>query len=293
MSFGWFANVTGMGASLGNCFEGLPDSMDIVSIWSGTESPEYFEDMHNCQRLKGTRVVKCRFAQSVPEKFGWDGSNPSKDNPVMVKAVQDFATEICEELLEKGYDGLDIDYEPTVGGPEAKGNLSQNEDAMHIWIEQLGKFLGPKSGTDKLLMIDGEINHRFLKNHGRYFDYLVSQAYNSRNNTQLENKLKQVINNYGSSEIDPLTEEEVTMKFFITENFEAVDVAMGGGYDFTDPKGNKMKSLEGMARWAPTNGFRKAGVGTYHMEAEYPTNPEYKWMRNAIQIMNPSMKTLK
>ena len=39
-------------------------------------------------------------------------------------------------------------------------------------------------------------------------------------------------------------------------------------------------------------GFRKGGVGSYHMEAEYPTNPEYKNLRKAIQIMNPSTKPL-
>ena len=43
---------------------------------------------------------------------------------------------------------------------------------------------------------------------------------------------------------------------------------------------------------ATENGFRKGGVGSYHMEAEYPTNPEYKNLRKAIQIMNPSTKPL-
>ena len=77
-----------------------------------------------------------------------------------------------------------------------------------------------------------------------------------------------------------------------TENFEAVDAAMNGGYDYTDRYGNTMKSLEGMARWQPSNGFRKGGVGTYHMEAEYGTTPEYKNLRKAIQIMNPSSHSL-
>ena len=32
-----------------------------------------------------------------------------------------------------------------------------------------------------------------------------------------------------------------------------------------------MKSLEGMARWVPRNGFQKAGVGAYRMEADHLT----------------------
>ena len=94
---------------------------------------------------------------------------------------------------------------------------------------------------------------------------------------QIESLTEQILNKYCPSAI---------------ENFEAVDIAMNGGYDFTDSYGNKMKSLEGMARWVPRNGFQKAGVGAYRMEAEFGTNPEYKNMRNAIQIMNPSSHTL-
>lgn len=48
---------------------------------------------------------------------------------------------------------------------------------------------------------------------------------------------------------EELGEEKVTNMSIMTENFEAVDIAMNGGYDFTDSYGNKMKSLEGMARW--------------------------------------------
>ena len=78
----------------------------------------------------------------------------------------------------------------------------------------------------------------------------------------------------------------------MTENFESVFNALEGGYPYVDRYGNKMMSLEGMARWQPTNGFEKAGFGCYRMEAEYPTSPEYKWMRNAIQAVNPSLNTL-
>lgn len=91
---------------------------------------------------------------------------------------------------------------------------------------------------------------------------------------------------------DVMSEEEITNKLIVTENFESVAAAMDGGFPFTDQYGNSMKSLEGMARWKPENGFEKGGVGTYHMEAEYPTNPEYKNLRRAIQIMNPSSRPL-
>ena len=43
--------------------------------------------------------------------------------------------------------------------------------------------------------------------------------------------------------------QEVAKKYIVTENFESF--AQDGGVAFTDRYGNKMQSLEGMARWTP------------------------------------------
>ena len=165
-----------------------------------------------------------------------------------------------------------------------------------IFVDELGKYFGPKSGTGKLLVIDGEPQRITDRPEiGHYFDYFIIQAYSCSGDGNLNGRLidgnvwgPALISTFG----EELGEEKVTNMTIMTENFEAVDIAMNGGYDFTDSYGNKMKSLEGMARWVPRNGFQKAGVGAYRMEAEFGTNPEYKNMRNAIQIMNPSSHTL-
>ena len=43
----------------------------------------------------------------------------------------------------------------------------------------------------------------------------------------------------------------------------------------------------GMALWQPTTGYTKGGIGTYHMEYDYPNNPEYWRLRIATGIANP------
>ena len=66
-----------------------------------------------------------------------------------------------------------------------------------------------------------------------------------------------------------LSAEEVAKKYIVTENFE--NYAAAGGVVYTDRYGNRMMSLEGMARWTPiVNGkkVRKGGIGTYHMEMD-------------------------
>ena len=80
----------------------------------------------------------------------------------------------------------------------------------------------------------------------------------------------------------------VTNKLIYCENFEEVGYATNGGYrNHRTRNGQAVPSLVGMALWQPTTGYTKGGVGTYHMEYDYPNNPEYKWLRIATGIMNP------
>lgn len=291
IAFGWFANWTAMGASLVNSLSGLPDSMDIVSLWSGW-GPETIvgdkrADLEYVQKVKGIRVVGCTFAMNVGDSYtpegvdkneywGWDDNDPVKQEA----AIRKYAKAFVDSMYAAGLDGIDIDHEPNYGSP---GKLSSHRDRMHIFISELGKYIGPKSDSGKLLIVDGE-PQSLAPESGEYINFFIVQAYNCYGDSNLNGRLKTTVDNYKGV----LSEEEVTNKYVVAENFESVFQALAGGVDYTDSDGNKMMSFEGMARWKPSNGFTKAGAGVYRIEAEYPSKPEYKWMRKAIQIMNPS-----
>ena len=301
-----------------NSLAGIPDSVDIVSIWGNwsnlTEAQK--KDLEFCQKTKGTRFTLCFIITSVGtqitpqevydtwEEKGysseqeavndfWEWPEDESDEAAVEASIRKYASAIADTITKYGYDGFDIDYEPNYGN---NGNIVDDDDRMFIFVDELGKYFGPKSGTGKLLLIDGEPQSITSRPEiGHYFDYFVIQAYNASGDSNLDRRLINggvagpgLIQTYG----EELGEERVTNMTIMTENFEAVDAAMNGGYNYTDRYGNTMKSLEGMARWQPSNGFRKGGVGTYHMEAEYGTTPEYKNLRNAIQIMNPSSHSL-
>lgn len=301
VSFGWFGNWTGVGSSLVNSMEGLPDSLDIVSMWGGWANPseEQLKDLRLVQDLKGTKAVLSILMLDIgdgmtPQEhlgsdderkafWGWEDGN----NEAIYRAIEKYANAICDTIDKYGYDGFDLDWEPSYAQPFPTNREMAPHDRIGLLIETMSKRIGPKSGTDKLLIIDGEPAN-IPKELGENFDWFISQAYNTSSESNLNSRLNTVINYYDGY----LTAEEITNKFIVTENFEAVSVAMDGGYYFKNNDGIEMKSLEGMARWQPSNGFRKGGVGTYHMEAEYPTNPEYKHLRKAIQIMNPSSHKL-
>lgn len=318
IAFGWFGNWTGEGAFMKNSLAGIPDSVDIVSIWGnwGNITEAQKKDLEFCQKTKGTRFTLCFIITSVGtqitpqevydtwEEKGysseqeavndfWEWPEDESNEAAVEASIRKYASAIADTINKYGYDGFDIDYEPSYG---YNGNIVNDDDRMFIFVDELGKHFGPKSGTDKLLLIDGEPQSITSRPEiGHYFNYFVIQAYNASGDSNLDRRLIDggvagpgLIQTYG----EELGEERVTNMTIMTENFEAVDAAMNGGYNYTDRYGNTMKSLEGMARWQPSNGFRKGGVGTYHMEAEYGTTPEYKNLRNAIQIMNPSSHSL-
>lgn len=307
IAFGWFGSWSGQGASLYYSLLGIPDSVDLVSIWGGAyninESQK--EELKYCQEVKGTRFMSCNIITNVGAGYtpsyvteNWEANGfQSADEATKAfwgytgasdiePAIRKYANAICDSVYKYGYDGFDIDFEPHSG---AKGDLVSYDDRVAIFVEELGKRLGPESGTGKLLAVDGE--PQYMPSHvGKYFDYFIVQAYNCPGDYRLDSRIKSSIDNFNGH----LSAKEVARKYVVTEDFEKNGYAPNGGKtDFVDSEGNKMPSLIGMARWLPTvDGVKvpKGGIGTYHMEYEYPNMPEYKWLRQSIQIMNPSKK---
>ncbi len=299
VAFGWFGNWTGRGASMVNSLMGLPDSVDFVSVWGNwhTLDEPRIADKKQVKELKGTRALICFIIQDIgaqitpveykdnPNEFwGFDPTNTAADNQQNLDAIEKYALALCDTIIKYDYDGFDIDYEPNYGH---RGNMSGNDAYMLHFIKTLSRHMGPKSGTGRLLVIDGE-PQSIVAESGPYFDYFIVQAYQASSDSNLDNRLASTIANFNGI----LSAEEVARKYIVTENFESY--ASTGGVAYTDRYGNKMQSLAGMAHWTPkVNGafVRKGGVGTYHMEYDYPTTPvEYKYLREAISIMNPAVK---
>lgn len=304
--FGWFGGWAGEGTNVKSSLAGLPDSVDFVSIWGGWHSLTEAKkaDLKFVQEKKGLKALACILMFQIgdgitPEQpadykgswndwqhefWGWKPGDEESINAAIVK----YANALCDTIDKYNLDGFDLDAEPSYAQPfETNKEMWRPKTRAHLFIQTIAKRIGPKAetpqGVEKLLVVDGE-PEAFPAEMGNCFNYFILQSYRCSGEGNLESRLNGQIAHFASV----LTEEEVTNKLIVTETIEAVDIALGGGYNFTDPAGNRMKSVEGMARWQPRNGFRKGGMGTYHMEAEYGTNPDYRYLRNAIQIMNPS-----
>lgn len=274
ISFGWYSKWFCNGPIGVNYLMGLPDSLDIVSMWGGStpSSEAHIRDRDEVRRLKGTRMVDVILLKGIDEeKWNWSYEDNGES------AVRAYARSLVDSLEKNRLDGLDIDYEPHYG---SKGNIVQYKDRVFYFVDELSKYLGPKSGTGRLLIVDGE-PQAMPKETGPMFDYFVVQAYKCHNDANLDSRLSRTIQNFDGI----LTPEEVTIKYVVTETFES-----GGIKDYTDRDGNKYEwSLQGMYNWKPKTGVRIGGFGTYKMENAFMcTTIPWQLYREGIQTLNPS-----
>lgn len=270
LAFGWFGGWKAIGPAQSKYLASVPDSVDLISIWGAWSdlTQEQIEDMRFVQEVKGTKVLFTIFAHEIPEPFD--------ATPDGIKA---YASAICDSVYKYNYDGLDLDYEPGYGGVgPLVGPIKtypHYKDSMEIFVRKLSERLGPASKTGKLLAIDGVPFHLNL-GLAELFDYGIVQAYYCKSYSNLQGRFDSADKNGWKPE-----------QYIFTEDFEK-SWRTGGEPDYKDEEGNVMPSLLGMARFHPTQG-KKGGCGSYHMEYEYNhTDTEYKYLRQAIQIMNPA-----
>lgn len=291
VSFGWFSNWAPSGVVRKGYLTAVPDSIDIISMWSG--APGRYEiteaqkkDKEFVQKKKGIKLLevsllshlgKGRTPKSVYEEVekqaeeeGWSDSKLNLarkharwdfwgftshnlgNKEELEAALAKFAKALCDSLYTNDWDGFDIDWEPGIGFNDADGTLDNS--TFRFLVKEMGKYIGPKSDPEgkghKLLCIDGLIDGYKFEELDEYVDYWIRQA-------------------YGQSSPSFSTPGNRPEKLIITENFESY--ATGGG------------NLLNQAAAMPSEGY-KGGVGAYRFDNDYSNSPDYKWMRQAIQI---------
>lgn len=278
--FGWFGGWNADSPNMINLLRSVPDSVDIISIWSGTHSKE---DLDYVQNVKGTRVTFTIFAHKIPEQF----MGGEKRDQVTKEGIEAYAVALVDTMKKYGYQGIDLDYEPgymdPAGGPFTGPLVGPSyvypnyKDNMEIFVKKLGEYIGPKSGTSYLLIIDG-VPYDVKPELAEYFNYGVVQSYNSSGYTDLQSRFDMAAARGWKPE-----------QYIFAETFEGARY-VNGGVSHKLRNGETVPSLIGMAHFLPMYqgklATRKGGCGTYHMENDYMSTPNYKYTREAIQIMS-------
>lgn len=310
--FGWFGNWAGDGGSMQYQLMGLPDSVDLVSLWLcyGNLTPGQQRDLAAFQ-ARGGKAYLCWTARNIGEgltdnymklddgtiltrdewkletgksdddwrKKFWgfeDGSDSSK-----LAATVKFAMALADTCRKYNIDGYDYDM-------EALGDLCTGSDTTLIntfFRTLITEF--KKDGRNLNIDIPGGTG--WLSYYVMVADdvlrdikYLIWQTY-ELSPSGLESFFYS--SGAGVRARNPEMFETVFSKSIVTATFErAVD---------------KHYFLEQMA-WKPSFGLDYAGHGAYHIEYDYPDattkdhddygvnlGVDYPHVRKGISILNP------
>ena len=329
LAFAYYSAWTGVGTNMQSSLMGLPDSVDLVSLWGGWKNPTeaQLKDLRMAQEKKGLKAMICflvldmgggitpdptdaekaalKEGESWTHKYwGWSNEQTEAGKAARRAAVVKYANAICDVIDKYGYDGFDIDAEPNYAHPFGTAYELWRMDKengvstlMTLFIETLGKRIGPmaetEAGRKKILAVDGEPD-ALPPTHAKYFNYFIIQAYSNSvgyNNGHFQGMLRVYK--------DVLSVEEICKKSIFVVNFES-GATRGGEVGLGQILNFALQNpvVDGVT-------YRKGGVGAFRVDLEYAVNtPEvvngidmspvkglsYPWWRRAIQLMNPIIK---
>ena len=276
IAWGWFADYT-QSTSLATRFLGLPDSLDICSLWGGIPSddsthvdthylPEVYREMKYVQEVKGTRLVVPTIIRIRTRPEFYDSIWVKQNDPQA--AMRAYAQDLLRPIFENGLDGIDMDYEPE-GDPLSGGNLD-------YFVEYVGQFVGPMASPDSTFTYPDGYTIKGNPNMLLCIDYFGSAP--SGNTNKYTNWY--VNQTYGGSPGRVPFSGCPTEKVVYTEN-------VGDNW-----KAAECGQLLNYARYQPSTG-RKGGFGAFFMHRDYINTgygcSNYANMRHGIQIQNPAI----
>lgn len=276
IAWGWFADYT-QRTSLATRFLGLPDSLDICSLWGGIPSddsthvdthylPEVYREMKYVQEVKGTKLVVPTIIRIRTRPEFYDSIWVKQSDPQA--AMRAYAQDLLRPIFENGLDGIDMDYEPE-GDPLSGGNLD-------YFVEYVGQFVGPMASPDSTFTYPDGYTIKGNPNMLLCIDYFRS-APGSNTNKYTNWYVNQT---YGGGPGRVPFSGCPTEKVVYTEN-------VGDNW-----KAAECGQLLNYARYQPGTG-RKGGFGAFFMHRDYINTgygcSNYANMRHGIQIQNPAI----
>lgn len=332
ISFGWYASWTppenDAFGETANSLIGLPDSMDMVTLWGWSTPLNEVNDIRRkdldmARNERGLKVLFCHMCNNLgmyitPAKPEGDGRSDLDYWQEYWKVEELGWEEACYQyglafgkwILDSEFDGIDLDYEPNFGHT---GNLASYTGRMQKFIEGLAEYLGPKARGEgetalshgKVLMVDGE-PHTLNSACGPMIDYYNIQSYSisgsvgtpsTQQDSSLDTRFLRLITKFGPNTVANESIEEIHRKVIWTDNFENVDLH-NGGWTYIRRNGEQTRSLRGFALWhyPGCEDVRIGGAGAFKFEgcstrdATPYGGPAGRWgfIRQMIQCLSPA-----
>jgi Ricin-type beta-trefoil lectin domain-like/Glycosyl hydrolases family 18 len=250
----------------------LPDSLDIVDLFGSFSSNNFGDSLKSI-------FVPALHARGI--RVTWTGNLSIPTGISHTATGYDSTAQIIMDTINKyNLDGFDIDIESTPSG-------SDLTDMTGVYTA-LSKYLGPKSGTTKLLTFDTNqpgSNSLFRKVYP-LVSYVLMQTY-GQGSSDLQYTWNTFSNYISSAQFIP------SFSFY-----EEYGYPSNIWYDVTYPEDGTGNAYD-IARWEPSTG-KKGGEFAYAIDRDAPLSsatdntiyaPNYAVTKQLIQIMNPAADT--
>jgi hypothetical protein len=285
---GVFDNSDKTFISRGMHIASVPDKVDIVSLMYGDNLTDIErEEIEGLRKDKGTRViytidydviaaeinVAIKEAEEAAEAAAGDEEAPEIIVPDFYESLDVELDRQFSLLTKYGYDGLCLGY---VDLSTLYPDIVDVERITRVQ-EMLFTKLAGVSANAKLLLFAGAPENVLDKTLLGQFEYIIVQTLSAVDIRGLD-----VIVGSSLQPGVPGDKVMVTAKPF---SLDPTDIKTGVFADASC-------AITGMAAWLKTPAsFNKAGLVIYRINDDY-YNPEtdYKFTREAIEIMNPSPK---
>ena len=163
VAFGWYSGWNAEGAFMKTSLAGIPDSMDIVSIWdNGLDlSDAQKRDMQFVQQVKGTKIIYCSIIDNIGkgmtpksvtanweengyaseqdainEFWGWPEDESNAE--AVENAIRTYARAVSEETVVEMVKGamqtLEVDYAMATSGIAGPAGGTPEKPVGTIWI---------------------------------------------------------------------------------------------------------------------------------------------------------------
>ena len=280
ISFGWFSQY-GAQNSMAIRFMGLPDSLDICSMWGGIpakENTDIWKEIRFVQKVKGTKmfaVAITRIDAETNDKEFKQFYNEAKAMPAgeektaaINKAIEMYAEYFLDQVFENDLDGFDADYEP-------EGDFLSGGNFVYF-MQHMAKYMGPNPNISKEERLK-LIQERYGKDVTDTNKMLCVDCPGDA-----PSGVKEICNyffkqSYGGSPSSSWPSEKVVYCANMGDHWQSANPS--GLYDY--------------ARYKPANG-KKGGFGAFFIHRDYnvhSNNPSpYFRFNECIQIQNPAIR---
>ncbi len=291
--FVWFDSWSGRLDLGAGSMRSLPKEVTLIGMWGQPKFGlnEYQKaDMKYAQEVLGSKVVFTILADKpgkgltneTDPKWTLNGSTASAENIAIIRM---YAKELYEACIAEGYDGFDLDYEPSYSTTDPLWEPPLFGVFMYELSYYFGRYAmdasrdrdGRAVPSKRLLfVVDGQVDStdKFTSSNtnglGWCVDYYICQAYGEANPASRVNGILTNLSSY-TDKYENVTEKIGRM--IMTENFESY--ADTGGF------------LQTMA--ALTVQGVPVGFGVYriagdwrHTGQEYEGSPNWVYLRRAI-----------